>query len=143
MPSNAAVPAGPADPAPGSARRAGTRAVHNNVLGQYGERVAARFLTDAGLEILDTNWRCARGEIDIVARDGSVLVICEVKTRSSTAFGEPAEAVSADKSRRLRLLGLQWLLDHPGTWTSVRFDVVSVLKRADAPAQVRHLVGAF
>jgi putative endonuclease len=117
--------------------------MRTSALGRYGERVAARCLSDAGFEVLDTNWRCARGEIDIVARDGAVLVICEVKTRSSTAFGDPAEAVGLVKSNRLRGLGLQWLADHPGQWEAIRFDVVAVLKRQHAPAQVRHLRGAF
>ncbi|MGX7679513.1 YraN family protein [Jatrophihabitans sp. DSM 45814] len=114
-----------------------------DALGQYGERIAVRCLTDAGIEVLETNWRCARGEIDIVARDGRVLVVCEVKTRSSLAFGDPAEAVSYTKTRRLRALGLQWLSEHPGQWESIRFDVVSVLKRSAGPAQVKHLRGAF
>ncbi|MCW2524683.1 MAG: YraN family protein [Frankiales bacterium] len=116
---------------------------HNSALGQYGERVAARALTDAGFDVIDTNWRCARGEIDIVARDGATLVICEVKTRSSTAFGDPAEAVGSVKARRLRGLGLQWLAEHPGQWETIRFDVVAVLTRDQAPAQVRHLRGVL
>jgi putative endonuclease len=114
-----------------------------DALGRYGERVAARCLTDAGFEIIETNWRHARGELDIVARDGAVLVICEVKTRSSVAYGDPAEAVGTTKSNRLRSLGLQWLAEHPGQWEAIRFDVVSVLKRGTAPAQIRHVRGAL
>ncbi|UQX90008.1 YraN family protein [Jatrophihabitans telluris] len=114
-----------------------------DALGRYGERVAARCLTDAGLEILERNWRCPRGEIDIVAREGDTLVICEVKTRSSVLYGDPSEAVGRVKSARLRSLGLQWLADHPGHWESVRFDVVTVLKSGPGPARIRHLRGAF
>jgi putative endonuclease len=114
-----------------------------DTLGRLGEDLAARCLADSGLEILERNWRCARGEIDIVARDGSSLVICEVKTRSSVAFGDPSEAVDRRKSARLRSLGLQWLVDHPGAWESIRFDVVSVVKQAGSPARIRHLRGAF
>jgi putative endonuclease len=114
-----------------------------DAIGRYGERVAARCLRDAGFEVIDTNWRCPRGEIDIVAADGRTLVICEVKTRSSVAFGDPAEAVGFVKSARLRRLGTQWLADHPGAWDEIRFDVVSVLRRPGLPAQVRHLRGAF
>jgi putative endonuclease len=116
---------------------------HNSKLGQYGERLAARCLIDAGFEVLETNWRCARGEIDIIARDGATLVICEVKTRSSTAYGDPAEAVGRVKSQRLRGLSLQWLADHPGRWEAVRFDVVAVLKGGPGPAQIRHLRGVL
>jgi putative endonuclease len=115
----------------------------SSALGQYGERVAARCLTEAGFEIIETNWRCARGELDIVARDGRTLVICEVKTRSSAAYGDPSEAVGRVKSQRLRGLSLQWLADHPGQWEAIRFDVVSVLKAGDAPARVRHLRGVL
>jgi putative endonuclease len=114
-----------------------------DALGRYGEAIAARCLTDSGHRLIETNWRCARGEIDIIAADGGTLVICEVKTRSSLAFGGPAEAVDQAKSRRLRLLAGQWLAEHPGGWDSVRFDVVSVLRRAQGPAQVQHLRAAF
>ncbi|MFL6160998.1 MAG: YraN family protein [Jatrophihabitantaceae bacterium] len=112
-------------------------------LGRYGERIAAQLLLDSGLRILETNWRCPRGEIDIIASAGRTLVICEVKTRSTSAFGEPAEAVGRAKSARLRLLATQWLAEHPGSWSEVRFDVVSVLRGPHGPAQVRHLPGAF
>ena len=76
-------------------------------LGSYGERMAARYLTDRGLDVLDQNWRCDLGEIDIVARDGGCLVVCEVKTRRSTTFGQPIEAVDHRKLARLRRHGLQ------------------------------------
>lgn len=112
-------------------------------LGRYGERIAAQLLVDSGLRILDTNWRCPRGEIDIIAAAGSTLVICEVKTRTTVSFGEPAEAVGRVKSARLRLLATQWLAEHPGSWSEVRFDVVSVLRGPAGPARVRHLRGAF
>ena len=59
-------------------------------LGKYGEQLACRYLSDTGVTILDRNWRCARGEIDIVARDADVLVVCEVKTRSGVQFGAPS-----------------------------------------------------
>jgi putative endonuclease len=114
-----------------------------DALGRYGETIAARLLTDTGHRLIETNWRCGRGEIDIIAAHGRTLVICEVKTRSSIAFGEPAEAVDMAKSKRLRLLATQWLAEHPGTWESIRFDVVAVLRGPRGPARVRHLRGAF
>jgi putative endonuclease len=114
-----------------------------DAVGRYGEEVAARHLEAAGLTILDRNWRCAEGEIDIVAADGETLVVCEVKTRSGLAFGDPAEAVIAAKSARLRRLALRWLAAHQVGWRALRFDVVTVLRRADGGPLVRHLRGAF
>lgn len=114
-----------------------------DALGKYGEDVAARHLLDAGLEILARNWRCPDGEIDIVAREHGALVICEVKTRSSDAFGVPAEAIGRRKADRLRRLACCWLLDHPGGGADVRFDVVSVTRRRAGAAVVEHLRGAF
>ena len=73
-----------------------------DALGRYGEDVAARHLAEAGLVVLERNWRCREGEIDIVARDGDVLVVCEVKTRRDTAYGSPLEAVTPRKAARLR-----------------------------------------
>jgi putative endonuclease len=112
-------------------------------LGRYGEAIAVRVLTEAGYRIIETNWRCARGEIDIIAARAGTLVICEVKTRTSARFGDPAEAVDCAKSARLRLLATQWLAEHPGSWPAVRFDVISVVRGAAGPARVRHLRGAF
>jgi putative endonuclease len=116
-----------------------------DVLGKFGERIAARLLVDTGLEILDSNWRCSRGEIDLVAGDRSTLVFCEVKTRSSTRFGDPSEAVGFTKAARLRRLASQWLEERSGDrhWENIRFDVITVLQRPAALPQVRHLRGVI
>src|SRR4051794_41767575 len=73
-----------------------------NALGRYGERVAARHLSQQGMVVLDRNWRCDAGEIDLVLRDGRVLVVCEVKTRTSNAYGSPLEAGGERKAARPR-----------------------------------------
>src|SRR5215218_995132 len=83
-----------------------------NGLGRYGERVAARHLTDRGMVVLDRNWRCDAGEIDLVLRDGDVLVVCEVKTRSSDACGTPHEAIGPAKLDRLQRLAMLWADRH-------------------------------
>ena len=83
-----------------------------NAVGAYGERLAARYLVESGMQILDRNWRCDQGEIDIVAMDDTCLVIVEVKTRRSLAFGSPVEAVTAVKAARLRRLAGCWMADH-------------------------------
>ena len=114
-----------------------------DAIGRYGEDVAARHLQQAGFELLDRNWRCPRGEIDIVAWDGSILVFCEVKTRSSLDFGTPAEAVGPVKARRIRALACQWLLANRPAYAELRFDVVSVLRQRQGAALVEHLRGAF
>ena len=111
--------------------------------GGYGEGTAARYLTDLGMVVLDRNWRCVHGEIDIVARDGPTLVFCEVKTRRSARFGAPAEAVGVAKVGRLRRLATLWIAASGLTSPDVRFDVLSVLPQASGPASVEHLRGAF
>jgi putative endonuclease len=100
-------------------------------------------LVEAGLVVIDRNWRCARGEIDIVARDGATVVFCEVKTRRSVTFGPPVAAVTPAKVGRLRRLAAAWLAEHPAVRGPVRFDVVCVLAQRSGPATVEHLRGAF
>ena len=112
-------------------------------LGNRGERIAAAHLIDSGLRVLDRNWRCREGELDIVAREGNALVFCEVKTRRATGFGHPVEAVTPRKQRRLRTLAQRWLAAHDEHAPELRFDVVGVLVRPDRPALVSHLRAAF
>jgi len=110
-----------------------------DAVGAYGERVAARCLIEAGMELLERNWRSRRGELDIIARDGRTVVFCEVKTRRSVAFGGPAEAVGPAKVRRLRALAAEWLSSHPEVRGEVRFDVVCVRPQPAGAARVEHL----
>lgn len=114
-----------------------------DAIGRYGEQVATNHLEQAGYTVLDRNWRCQDGEIDLVARDGDVLVFCEVKTRSGMGFGDPAEAVGRAKSERLRRLAVRWMADRGVLGQDMRFDVVSVLRQPRGAARVRHLRGAF
>jgi putative endonuclease len=89
--------------------------------------LAAAWYTTRGYEVLDRNWRCSGGEIDLVLRKGKTLVVCEVKTRSSVACGSPAEAVTFAKRVRLRRLAARWLIEHDVHVPYVRFDVAAVL----------------
>jgi putative endonuclease len=116
-------------------------AAARRALGDHGERLAAAQLTLAGMTILDRNWRCDLGEIDIVARDGDVLVICEVKTRRGLDYGSPSEAVTWRKAQRLRRLAMRWLELHDCRPRDVRVDVVSVLCPDRGAAEVEHLQG--
>jgi putative endonuclease len=113
----------------------------NAALGAYGERVAARHLVDEGLVVLDRNWRCDAGEIDLVLRDGAVLVFCEVKTRTGTAYGHPLEAVDATKTERLVRLGTRWIEEHGLQTPTVRYDMVSVIRSPRGAAEVEHVRG--
>jgi putative endonuclease len=119
-----------------------TTARQRSALGAYGEALAARHLTGNGMVLLDRNWRCDQGEIDLVLRDGRVLVVCEVKTRSSLAFGSPIEGVTEQKAARLRRLAARWLAAHEIRPSEVRIDLVGVLVPAHGgAATVDHVAG--
>lgn len=109
--------------------------------GRWGEQLAARHLKRSGLVVLERNWTSRSGELDIVARDGNVLVICEVKTRTSAEFGSPPEAVTPEKAARLGRLAAEWLAARDVHADGVRIDVVGVLGRPGEPAQVEHVRG--
>jgi putative endonuclease len=117
-------------------------AQQRRAIGGFGESVAARHLADLGMVLIDANWRCELGEIDLVLRDGTTLVVCEVKTRSSIAFGSPFEAVDEAKLDRLVLLGDRWIEEHDAHPADVRVDIVSVLLSRHGAAAVEHLKGA-
>jgi putative endonuclease len=111
-------------------------------LGATGESLAADLYRKLGFTIVDRNWRCNSGELDLVVASGNLLVFCEVKTRRSDFFGTPAEAVGYQKQARLRRLAAAWMAEnHPGQ-VDVRFDVVSVLMD-DVEPQITHLPDAF
>ena len=112
-----------------------------NALGRYGERLAARHLTEQGMVLLDRNWRCDAGEIDLVLREGDVLVVCEVKTRSSAAFGHPLEAVDEAKADRLRELAVRWVAAHDVRPDGVRIDLVGVLMQRRGRPALEHVRG--
>jgi putative endonuclease len=96
-------------------------------LGISGEDAVAAWYEGRGYEVLARNWRCRAGELDLIVRKGRTFVFCEVKTRSSDAFGAPVEAVTRDKQVRVRHLAARWLEEAPLRPTDIRFDVASVL----------------
>jgi putative endonuclease len=99
-----------------------------DTLGRRGEQAAVDHLEGQGLEVLDRNWRCEAGEIDIVVREGETIVVVEVKTRSTSAFGHPFEAITREKLTRLHLLARRWREAHPEhRRRPLRVDVVGVL----------------
>ncbi|MGH8998646.1 MAG: YraN family protein [Acidimicrobiia bacterium] len=100
-------------------------------LGARGEAAVAQWYEAAGYRILARNWRCREGEIDLVASRGPTLAVCEVKTRTTSAYGLPAEAVTVAKQRRLRRLAARWLAESAGEnrgrfHAELRFDVACV-----------------
>ncbi len=101
--------------------------MHRRRLGQAGERAAEEWYRSRGFDLVERNWRCARGEIDLILRKKQLLVVCEVKTRASDAFGIPAEAVSVAKQRRIRGLASLFLEESDLTHAAVRFDVACVM----------------
>ncbi|GGW75272.1 UPF0102 protein [Streptomyces lucensis JCM 4490] len=114
-----------------------------NALGRYGEDLAVRWLTRTGMTILERNWRCGRsGEIDIVARDGGSLVVCEVKTRRVGAYEHPMAAISPRRAERLRSLAERWIHAHGGAPPGgVRIDLVGVLLPRRGAPTVEHVRG--
>lgn len=96
-------------------------------LGKKGEDAAAAAYRRAGLEVIERNYRCSSGEIDLIARDGDTIVFSEVKSRSSDRYGVPILAVDARKRARLKRLAAAWLSDRRPGPVRVRFDVVSVI----------------
>lgn len=112
--------------------------------GARGEALAARYLTAQGLTVLSKNWRCPEGELDLVLTDGQVLVVCEVKTRTSTTYGTPAEAVDDAKAARIRRLTRRWQTAHGLRRTApVRHDLLAILWPPGEPPQVNHLKGVL
>jgi putative endonuclease len=113
-------------------------------LGAAGEDLVARWYADGGYRVLDRNWRCREGELDLVVARPGFVVFCEVKTRRSTAFGIPAEAVTVTKQRRLRTLAMRWLAEHPGMRArELRFDVASVMATRGTAPVIDVIEGAF
>ncbi|MDF1602804.1 YraN family protein [Nocardioides sp. YIM 152315] len=110
-------------------------------LGDYGERLAERHLVEQGMVVLDRNWRCEAGEIDLVLREGDVLVVCEVKTRTTVDYGTPHEAVGATKLDRLLRLATRWQAAQGLAVPDVRVDLVAVLRPRRGPATVDHVRG--
>jgi putative endonuclease len=107
-------------------------------LGASGEEAVAAWYVSRGYEVVERNWRCRAGELDLILRRGRTFVFCEVKTRSSDAFGAPVEAITREKQVRLRHLAARWLEDAPLRPTEIRFDVASVLA-----GRIEILEGAF
>ena len=111
--------------------------------GELGERAAKKFLQKAGLKFLAANFHSARGEIDLIFRDGDCLCFIEVKTRSSEEWTRPAAAVDARKRRLLSQTALDYLKLLKNPPVKIRFDIVEVLLADGAVREIRHLPNTF
>ena len=111
--------------------------------GELGEHAAKKFLQRQGLKFLTANFRSARGEIDLIFRDGDCLVFVEVKTRSSEEWTRPAAAVDARKRRLLSQTALDYLKLLKNPPVKIRFDIVEVLLADGAVREIRHLPNTF
>ena len=96
-------------------------------VGASGEDLAAAWYVANGYEVIDRNWRCRHGELDLVLRNGRQVIFCEVKARTGVGFGTPAEAITRDKKQRIRFLAARWLEDAKPRPAEIRFDVAAVL----------------
>lgn len=114
-------------------------------LGKHGEDLATAFLESAGWTVIDRNWCCADGELDIVAiseeAGETTLAFCEVKTRSGLGYGSPLEAITEPKLRRLRVLTARWLNEHRVVSTHIRVDAIGVLLMPGRDPEIHHLAG--
>lgn len=107
-------------------------------VGISGEDIAAAWYEARGYQVLDRNWRCRDGELDLVLRNGRQVVFCEVKHRMGVGFGTPAEAITREKKQRIRHLAARWLQDAKPRPAEIRFDVAAVLK-----GDIEVIEGAF
>lgn len=110
-------------------------------IGAFGEQLAVQHLESLGLTVLDRNWRCRYGELDVIALDplARIVVFVEVKTRTTDRFGGIAQAVTPEKVRRVRRLAGLWLAGHRGQWSGVRIDVVGVRIGRTREPELTHL----
>lgn len=117
----------------------------NRSVGIRGEEIAANFLIARGFRILERNFRCKGGEVDIIARDPGdrSLVFIEVKTRRGLSYGVPQLAVTPFKQRQISKAALTWLSKNRLHDTNARFDVIAILLAPDGRHKVEHIVNAF
>lgn len=112
-------------------------------IGTRGEAAAAAYLERIGLTVIERNWRCARGEVDIIALDGDTIVLCEVKTRTTVSRGTPEDAVSPAKQQKIIRSAETYLLTSGAAPCPVRFDVIAIRVLSEDRALLRHHRAAF
>ena len=119
-----------------------TKGDRRRLFGQHGEQHAAQFLQSLGYTIVDRNYRCPRGEIDLIARDKETLVFVEVRTHRSREFGDPLASVTRRKQRQIAMTALHYLSRFQLHDRAARFDVIGIMGEGDT-AQLTHIKAAF
>lgn len=115
----------------------------NITFGARGENIAAAFLKGQKYAIVERNYRCKAGELDIVAREGNTLVFVEVKTRSNSSYGPPQLAVTRFKQRQISKAALTWLAQKKLQDVNARFDVIAIILRVHEVPAIEHIKNAF
>jgi len=115
----------------------------NKGLGDRGEELAASWLEKHGLKVIERNFRCKGGEVDIVARDGKTTVFVEVKTRRNLAYGVPQLAITPFKQRQISKAALTWLLKNRSQDHPARFDVIAIILETEFTYRIEHIRDAF
>ncbi len=118
------------------------RGLSNRASGDLGEELARRYLVRKGYEIVESNYRTRRGELDLISRQADTLVIVEVKLRRGTAYGTPLEAVTPRKQQAIRLMAEEYLAEKAPDFQALRFDVVGILLRGER-TQITHIQDAY
>ena len=116
--------------------------MNNRAYGDLGEELARRYLASKGYEIVESNYRTRRGELDLISRHADTLVIVEVKLRRGTAYGTPLEAVTPRKQQAIRLMAEEYLAEKSPEFQSLRFDVVGILLHGER-TDITHIQDAF
>lgn len=117
--------------------------MNNKQLGALGEKHAAQFLRNKNYKILETNFSCCFGEIDIIAKDKNSIVFVEVKTRRSTNYGKGMEAVNFHKQQKLKKAALYYINENDPVFSNIRFDVIDILIKDDQHIEIIHIENAF
>jgi len=118
-------------------------AIDNKTLGERGEAIAAAYLKGQRFTIIERNFRCKGGEVDIIARDGKTLVFVEVKTRRTLTFGPPQMALTPFKQRQISKVALTWLAKKKQFGASARFDVIAIVVPDHQVPEIEHIRNAF
>ncbi len=111
--------------------------------GKEGEEIAAKYLIEKGFEIIVRNYQYSHGEIDIVAKDGGVLVFVEVKTRETPGYGEPEYAITKKKIKQIKKMAELYLFDKEIEEADCRFDVIAIILGSGKNPQITHYENAF